>query len=152
MSYFIIHLHLNGCHKRWFLWEKDFLDSYSHVLILRAVLAWDSIAFTGLSFLISLNQVFSLCCLSSSLNYGAIIYLCSILKHHWAARNMPALTARLFTPFSHELSSINPPNRGSTMGLVICVNLRTHLHCELCYPGASVQRSLLLGWEGGLWS
>lgn len=76
MSAYIIHLGLIGS-KRTFLGEKDFLEPYSHLLNPRAALAWDSIAFICLSFLILLSWVFFLCCLSSSPNYEPILSLLS---------------------------------------------------------------------------
>ena len=81
-----------------FSWEKGFLDSHSHVLIPWEMLAWDNVAFTCLCFLILLNLVFFLCCLSSSLNYEANMYLCCILKHQPGREELAtAVTARLLS-------------------------------------------------------
>ena len=147
MSYFIIHLCWIGCQKGDFLGRRTF---WIHIpMCLFQQECWLGIALplhAWAPWFIKLG-ILSLPPFNSP-NCEAVIDLHSILKHQQGRRE-PAttLTAMLLSLSSpHRLSSVNLlPDRGNTVGLVICANLSRHLHCELCYPGASVQRSVLGG-------
>lgn len=124
-------------------------------VIPRVMLAWDSIAFICLSFLI---LEYLICYSSFAAFQAAQLQGHRISAQFWslsqAEGDLPHAERLPWQPgsshsFSHQVFSFNlSPGRRSTMGLVICVHLSTHLHCELCQHGASFQRLLLLGWDG----